>query len=282
MAQLVLFGFTISYLINLRSTKTWLKSSNGTRAICWLVVLLNTAFTGMVAHDIWHYGTLPLRGFYDIIAGTLVQAVEPMLLGVIAMIVQLTLGWRSSRVSAYEYLARIRCNVAVIHHGAMRRLAEAGQADLDFGACLVDHSTTTGATVLLPLCGSDCDCIFSRVHRCDDVSRLVSSASSEKSSSQNADPLFLLPLPLPFFGRSLSASVWFHRGRVRRLLYPPLSFYLAPRHFPSFLLRPRLERFADCSFWRSRQYDDFAGLSFTSYLVLWMWYVLPYEPCTCF
>lgn len=100
MAQLVLFGFTLSHLINLRSTNTWLKSSNGTRAICWAVLLLNTAFTGMIAHDVWHYGTYPLRGLYDIIAGTLVQAVEPMLLGVIAIVVQLTLGWRSSRVSA--------------------------------------------------------------------------------------------------------------------------------------------------------------------------------------
>ncbi|ORY55949.1 hypothetical protein BCR35DRAFT_355671 [Leucosporidium creatinivorum] len=98
MVQIALFGFTISHLINLRSTQTWIRSSGGTRAICWAVMLLNTAFTGMIAHDIWHYGTLPQRGIYDIIAGTLVQAVEPILLGVVALIVQLTLGWRSSRI----------------------------------------------------------------------------------------------------------------------------------------------------------------------------------------
>lgn len=118
MAQLILFGFIISHLINLRSTNTWIKSSNGTRAICWAVMLLNMAFTGMVAHDIWHYGTYPLRGLYDIISGTLVQATEPLILGLIAIAVQLTLGWRSSRVS--EMIPGYREIHATVQHRAWK------------------------------------------------------------------------------------------------------------------------------------------------------------------
>lgn len=97
--QIRMFGFVLSHLINLRSSPTWTRSGALTKLVCYIVVLINTAYTSLSCHDIWHYGTMADRAFLSVASGTMPQAIEPIVLSTIAFIVQMTLGARSSRVS---------------------------------------------------------------------------------------------------------------------------------------------------------------------------------------
>lgn len=97
--QTALFGFVLSHLINLRSSPTWRRAGRLTKLVCYGVVLVNTAYTSLVCHDIWYYGTLFDRSFASVALASLPQAIEPIVLSVIAFVVQITLSIRSSRVS---------------------------------------------------------------------------------------------------------------------------------------------------------------------------------------
>ncbi|ORY88167.1 hypothetical protein BCR35DRAFT_324440 [Leucosporidium creatinivorum] len=109
-----LYGSIISHLLNLRSSPTWTRSTRLTKLVCYGTVLINTAYTALLCHDIWYYGTLPDRAFLSVASGTLPQAIEPIVLSAIALVVQITLGVRSSRIikhatTRYVYLTGIGC-----------------------------------------------------------------------------------------------------------------------------------------------------------------------------
>lgn len=104
MLQIGLYGFIISHLINLRSSPTWTRSGRWTRTVCYGVVLLNTAYTGLVCNDIWWYGTVTSRDYGTIAAGDITQCAEPIVLTTIAFVVQITLAVRSSKVrTKFQY-----------------------------------------------------------------------------------------------------------------------------------------------------------------------------------
>lgn len=99
MLQLSLYGFTLSHLINIRSSPTWTRSSRATRAVCYGVVLLNTAYTALTAVGMWNWGTLTARDYATIAAGDVPSSAGPIILTTIAVVVQMTLAVRSSKVS---------------------------------------------------------------------------------------------------------------------------------------------------------------------------------------
>lgn len=100
MVQILLYGFVLSHLLHFAKSPTWRRSSALTKIVVCVVMLLNTAYTGFVGHDIWYFGTLPRRQYDVVVDGSLIQGIEPIVLGAIALIVQTTLALRSSRVSS--------------------------------------------------------------------------------------------------------------------------------------------------------------------------------------
>ncbi|ORY88155.1 hypothetical protein BCR35DRAFT_351272 [Leucosporidium creatinivorum] len=124
MLQIGLYGFLLSYLINLRSSPTWTRSRRITRTVCYGVVLLNTGYTGLTGHTIWYWGTLPERDYHTIAGGEVVAAAGPIVLTTIAVIVQMTLAVRSSRIMKraiyrYIYITVIGCTGLVSYLGAI-------------------------------------------------------------------------------------------------------------------------------------------------------------------
>lgn len=99
MLQIGLYGFLLSHLINLRSSPTWTRSGRITRAVCYGVVFLNTAYTGISCYEVWFWGTLPARDYWTIVANNVVTSAGPIVLTTIASVVQVTLAVRSSKVS---------------------------------------------------------------------------------------------------------------------------------------------------------------------------------------
>ncbi|ORY88162.1 hypothetical protein BCR35DRAFT_330368 [Leucosporidium creatinivorum] len=123
MFQIGLYGFLISHLINLRSAPTWTRSERWTHAVCYGVTLLNTAYTGLVCHDIWYYGTLPDRSYGAISDGAIPQSVEPIVLSSIAFVVQMTLAIMKRPCYRYLYRALIGCTAIVTFLAAVAVVA---------------------------------------------------------------------------------------------------------------------------------------------------------------
>lgn len=88
----------ISHYALWRATKSWRRTSRAERWIIHIVLILVTLSTSLYAHDIWYFGTLPVSAVSSILTGTAVEAFEPLLVLIVATIVQVTLVFRASRV----------------------------------------------------------------------------------------------------------------------------------------------------------------------------------------
>ncbi|KAI5480996.1 tubulin-specific chaperone D [Pseudohyphozyma bogoriensis] len=97
---LIAYGVLLSTFYHYRynNNDAWGRTSKVLKCAIWAVVLLNTAFCALGAHDIWFFGTLLTNNVYLCLTGTLPETVEPLFSGTVASIVQIVLAARACRV----------------------------------------------------------------------------------------------------------------------------------------------------------------------------------------
>lgn len=94
-----LYGVLVSNFSHFIQTSSWTQSGRLLRAVVHLVVALTTTVTGLYAVDIWDYGTYaPAADVAYLEQGAVHSAIQPVFLLVVAVIVQVMLVIRSSRI----------------------------------------------------------------------------------------------------------------------------------------------------------------------------------------
>lgn len=96
--SLVVWGLLISNFSHMLSTPSWGRTSTATRWTTYIVLTLATLSTALYIHGIWFFSTTYLGNLDLILSGTFVEALELLVLGIIAAIVQVTLTLRASKV----------------------------------------------------------------------------------------------------------------------------------------------------------------------------------------
>lgn len=101
-AHLLLVGILLcSFTHHLTSPgPSWSSTSRRLKRVIVFVVGLTTFIAALHINDILHFGTLQSRDASSLLRGTKIEAVEPVLVGVVGSVVHSVLVYRASRVSA--------------------------------------------------------------------------------------------------------------------------------------------------------------------------------------
>ncbi|KAM0752064.1 hypothetical protein T439DRAFT_379189 [Meredithblackwellia eburnea MCA 4105] len=117
-AQVALWGVLLSTAGHFIASPAWSKYSCSLRGVVYLVLLLATFSTAMAITDLWYYSTLVSDSLDVILKGTLFGALEPLGVGMIAVVVQAVLVLRASKVIAEDvwrwiYITFLGCLILV-------------------------------------------------------------------------------------------------------------------------------------------------------------------------
>ncbi|GAA5904276.1 hypothetical protein JCM6882_003185 [Rhodosporidiobolus microsporus] len=99
-----LYGILLNIFTHFLGSKAWTRASWSLRCTILVVFAVCTASIGLAMNDIWHFST-QITGSLDVyLAGTVPQAVEPALTGVIGLVVQIVLVVRVCKIITNRFL----------------------------------------------------------------------------------------------------------------------------------------------------------------------------------
>ena len=97
-AQLILYGGLVAHAAHFMSGSLWPRCSRGLRAGILAILLLVTLSSMTALYDLWFYGTLRKSSVDAVLSGTVIEALEPLLVGLTAVAVQTIMALRVSKV----------------------------------------------------------------------------------------------------------------------------------------------------------------------------------------
>lgn len=97
---MALWGVLVSHAGHTVSSSSWKGFSTPLRSTVYLLLILTAFSTSISINDFWFYGTSTTNGnLTRILRGSLLEALEPVVLGTIAVIVQCVMLVRVNKVS---------------------------------------------------------------------------------------------------------------------------------------------------------------------------------------
>lgn len=96
--QLMLYGILLSAVYSFCTSTAFPRTTTFSRAIIATVVVLTSLHTALNVNDILHFGTLQARDEGSLLTGTLVEACEPFVVGLIGALVEAILVLRAAKV----------------------------------------------------------------------------------------------------------------------------------------------------------------------------------------
>ncbi|KAM0752289.1 hypothetical protein T439DRAFT_324361 [Meredithblackwellia eburnea MCA 4105] len=98
MAQLALWGVLVTLAGHFIASPQWSRFSPTLRGIVIAVLILTTMSSCISLNDLFYYGTLVENDWTTVLKGTVPEAIEPLMVGIIAAVVQVLLMLRASNV----------------------------------------------------------------------------------------------------------------------------------------------------------------------------------------
>ncbi|KAI5479931.1 hypothetical protein MNV49_002221 [Pseudohyphozyma bogoriensis] len=127
---LTAYGVLLSTFYHYSCSEAWPRISRILKVTVWAVVVLNAFECALAAHDIWYYGTLLSDDVYTLLAGTLVECLEPLVSGLVAAIVQTLLAIRGSRGIWMWFEAGTDLIISLVYVFLIRQRIKAGVNDV--------------------------------------------------------------------------------------------------------------------------------------------------------
>ncbi|GAA6035126.1 hypothetical protein JCM8097_006377 [Rhodosporidiobolus ruineniae] len=106
-ATILFYGILVSVFTRFLGSKAWTRANWSLRITILFVVALSSAAVGLAIHDLWFYATLVTADPNVATNGTVLQAIEPGIVGLIALLDQVTLVLRVAKIVSNRYFRYI-------------------------------------------------------------------------------------------------------------------------------------------------------------------------------